>query len=539
MIITYEMLITRLNHYFSVFEAAEAEQGRILAEYYGEAGHEIRHVRTLDLAAKSLTTLHSDTLYILSNEVYESVRSLVREGNLEKDGPLNLLIRTESDWLLPTGGRDCLAFCESILTVQRLTEAIQEELQHLLRWDADFSAGILAQISAESLFSMGRQILDHDYALVDIDMNLVYGTAGYMRSRGVKEGRLPDEVFQDLVSRKKFHEMAERTESFYYYTDSVGTYSLCRNIFVNGQYISRLLLNLEPGQEKLPFGTEQMFDLFADRVQDSYTHLNLLPEFSSRHRIRALCRSLLSGEQTDQSITSQILESCGWADNHHFLCAVLRFSIGAGWDAQLLTTLPYLAASLERLWTGAGACAMPIEDEIYLILDLDVSGESYTGHSLWQKLAYFIRDNLCKAGVSPQFTHFSWLGAAGHAAAAALRMGSDRRPDLWYYLFDDYRLEYCLEQVHQELPEEMICHPAIRILHDHDTAHGTSLVETLQAYLDCNLNHTAASEKLFIHRTSFFRRMNQIRRLTRLDLDNPDTVFLLQLSFRVKVRGES
>ena len=33
--------------------------------------------------------------------------------------------------------------------------------------------------------------------------------------------------------------------------------------------------------------------------------------------------------------------------------------------------------------------------------------------------------------------------------------------------------------------------------------------------------------------------MNQICRLTRLDLDNPDTVFLLQLSFRVKVRGET
>ncbi|MGX8714462.1 MAG: helix-turn-helix domain-containing protein [Lachnospiraceae bacterium] len=42
-----------------------------------------------------------------------------------------------------------------------------------------------------------------------------------------------------------------------------------------------------------------------------------------------------------------------------------------------------------------------------------------------------------------------------------------------------------------------------------------------------------------MHRTSFSRRMNQIRRLTRLDLDNPDIVFLLQLSFRVKVRGES
>ena len=79
----------------------------------------------------------------------------------------------------------------------------------------------------------------------------------------------------------------------------------------------------------------------------------------------------------------------------------------------------------------------------------------------------------------------------------------------------------------------MLCHPALELLRSRDAARGTELLNTLRAYLDCNLNLTAASERLFIHRTSFCRRMATIRKITGLDLEDPDTVFLLQLSFRL------
>ena len=44
---------------------------------------------------------------------------------------------------------------------------------------------------------------------------------------------------------------------------------------------------------------------------------------------------------------------------------------------------------------------------------------------------------------------------------------------------------------------------------------------------------TAAAEKLYIHRTTFCRRMNQIRRLTGLNMSDRDTVLTLLLSYRM------
>lgn len=45
---------------------------------------------------------------------------------------------------------------------------------------------------------------------------------------------------------------------------------------------------------------------------------------------------------------------------------------------------------------------------------------------------------------------------------------------------------------------------------------------------------SAAAEKLYIHRTTFCRRMDKIRELTGIDLDHADTILLLQLSFSLE-----
>ena len=51
------------------------------------------------------------------------------------------------------------------------------------------------------------------------------------------------------------------------------------------------------------------------------------------------------------------------------------------------------------------------------------------------------------------------------------------------------------------------------------------------------MNMTRAAENLYIHRTTFCRRMDHIRKLTGLELEDPDTVLTLQLSCRIRKNG--
>lgn len=82
-----------------------------------------------------------------------------------------------------------------------------------------------------------------------------------------------------------------------------------------------------------------------------------------------------------------------------------------------------------------------------------------------------------------------------------------------------------------KLPLQMIFHDAVRILYEYDAANGTELTRSLQQYLANEQNTTRTANHLFIHRNTLLYRLDTIKELTKLDLDDPDTRFRLFLSF--------
>ena len=126
------------------------------------------------------------------------------------------------------------------------------------------------------------------------------------------------------------------------------------------------------------------------------------------------------------------------------------------------------------------------------------------------------------------------LKQAGEAAREALRIGMVQEPELWYHLFDEIRLPYYIEQIRRELPDSMLVHPAVGVLDEYDRSQGTELALTLETFLESGMNMTKASERLYIHRTTFCRRMDHIRKLTGVNLEDPDTILSLQISYRIR-----
>ena len=76
-------------------------------------------------------------------------------------------------------------------------------------------------------------------------------------------------------------------------------------------------------------------------------------------------------------------------------------------------------------------------------------------------------------------------------------------------------------------------HPSIAKLKEYDKNTHSELTETLKAYLEHGRNMSAAADAIYVHRTTFCRRMDQIKKITGLDLDDLGTVILLELSFQL------
>ncbi len=89
------------------------------------------------------------------------------------------------------------------------------------------------------------------------------------------------------------------------------------------------------------------------------------------------------------------------------------------------------------------------------------------------------------------------------------------------------------ETLTNALSPDFLSHPAKEMLDDYDREHHTELSKTLQAYLDHDRNMTTAADAIFVHRTTFCRRMDHIRKMTGIDLEDTDTLILLELSYRM------
>jgi purine catabolism regulator len=100
---------------------------------------------------------------------------------------------------------------------------------------------------------------------------------------------------------------------------------------------------------------------------------------------------------------------------------------------------------------------------------------------------------------------------------------------LYFGELNVYRLLFQLEYS----PElASFCNEIIGPLVEYDRLQGTDLIETLGAYFAHKGNLSQTAEALFVHRNTLLYRMERIREISGLDLDNPETRLSIQLALR-------
>ena len=136
---------------------------------------------------------------------------------------------------------------------------------------------------------------------------------------------------------------------------------------------------------------------------------------------------------------------------------------------------------------------------------------------------------LCGIG-RPASTVAEWRVShkeAGQAAATARRMGEGG--PLFFGDLSVHRLLFQLEG-HPELTA--FCNETLGALIKYDTAHNSSLIQTLAAYFAHHGNLSQTAEAIYIHRNTLQYRMDRIAEISGFDLDNPETRLAVQLAIK-------
>jgi DNA-binding PucR family transcriptional regulator len=81
---------------------------------------------------------------------------------------------------------------------------------------------------------------------------------------------------------------------------------------------------------------------------------------------------------------------------------------------------------------------------------------------------------------------------------------------------------------------DSFCARLLGPLEEHDRTRDGDLLLSLRVYLDHNCSMRRSARELFVHVNTLRHRLDQIRALIRLDLDDPDVRIRLQLALRLR-----
>ena len=170
-----------------------------------------------------------------------------------------------------------------------------------------------------------------------------------------------------------------------------------------------------------------------------------------------------------------------------------------------------------------------LDDGLFMLADIGSQPPAF-GKGFLRELVEIARDNLAKVGISRPFQSMGDLGAAKVQASIAYERGSLVDPTFWCYRFEEYAFGWMLERSRGEMPLEYVSHPAVVALARYDEGHGTELLHTLAAFVRHRYNATAASEALYVARSTLLTRLDRMYELTGIDLGDFEERVYLEMS---------
>ncbi len=391
------------------------------------------------------------------------------------------------------------------------------------QWASMLTAALLHSPSLQDISAFGESffgnpvlILDRNFCLLNkADPDIQIAWAFHQRTQ---DRMLPEEMIS-IIKVKSGHQSLNSGSHAFFISNDYLAYNI-QFLHVNRGNAIFTLAVLEKNEPLRKLSIDAL-RYFADCV---YTVL-CQSSFHYGHSLRfeGFVKKLLSNEQIELAVIDQYLSLMNWRNRDNYIC--LTFEINC-WD-RASSAYHSICMNLESSFPQT--FAFLYDDRIVAIVNLDKA--QLTHDAMIQQLTFFLREHLLHVGVSYTFFDFSTVISYFKQSSAALEMGALYSPDIWCYRFEDYALPYFMHYGTTQINGRHLCHPGLVQLWIYDSLNKTMLLETLFEYLTTGLNATATAKHLFIHRNTFYQRLDKIVQIINADLNDPNTRLYMLMSY--------
>ncbi|NCB90942.1 MAG: hypothetical protein EOM40_00005 [Clostridia bacterium] len=471
-----------------------------------------KHIRLSEQAAASLAPVLKAPYFQCDFGDFQEGGIYIYDGKASSFDhvhlPSNLLIFCLKDQKLPSlFSKKSIVFVLDDTDFVTLYNLLQSIFNEITKWQEAIMNSRLNGESIQQLLALSAPLFENSMVVIGMDFTVVaaqlFGDHFYQETVfGSSDTTYP--YVTELKQDELYNAVREKEGFFYYPNKTTGTASLCVNLKKFGKTTHRLLLleDLSPIDSCYGFLLEEL----ARMIEHAFSH-NAVHRTVKDMTLHSIIQMFLTDRTSDYVTISQKLDNLGWYSRHEYECLVLQTTYMDQENLTAKATCNYLENIIPH------SCAVLHSDNIVVFINHTLSQEEQGDYNVSDKIIYFIRDSLMKAGFSRLMVGHLNLRRQYVQARIALELGNKKNPSKWIHHFNDISFDYILEQATKKLPGYMISHEKLLKLKIMDENNDTDYMHTLELYLDNHLNAVKTARELFIHRSTFLYRLDKIKEI--------------------------
>jgi purine catabolism regulator len=141
--------------------------------------------------------------------------------------------------------------------------------------------------------------------------------------------------------------------------------------------------------------------------------------------------------------------------------------------------------------------------------------------------------HVATAGVGRAYAGVQGVERATHEAQQALEIARSLGGGGRTLHFEELGILRLLFQLRDNSELVSFFNDLVGKLHAHDERHNTDLVNSLEAFFDCNGNHVRTAQRLHLHRNTLLYRLDRARHVLEVDFDDAETRLALQVALKI------
>ena len=416
------------------------------------------------------------------------------------------------------------------ISFSKVFNAASRALRRFGEWHDALTDELLGACDLNAHCEIGSDLLQHPIMIYDRNYTVIGNSipedeaafADFLEKRS-SYYVTPADAMDRLTTQSEF-ENTFRTRGAAVYHDenapesALGDRSLYVNIMKGASYRGRVVIVYD-GEDPRE-GDFQIAEVFCRAVKAALDRPSLR-EGELDRVFRAYFASLLEGKPGDDRFSADSLRLWNWQKHGRFACLWAQLSSRA--LASEADT--FLCYQLEM--DLPGSCAMRYENGIVCVAPL---GDGENVASALGRFVDTIGTMANAIGTSEEYGEVLLSNEYFVEARIAASMCAEL--DVRACRFDDIALRHYHHFGCSKLPAAHFCDEDVKRLSAY-RGQRIDYYEVLKCYLEHNMSLLHTSEALFVHRTTLFNYLKDIRSIVQADLDDPASRLRIIASYQI------